>query len=371
MGPVCILNGRRLTAVDAYIKDAPVNLIVTSAAPVAKVLFSGRKAVGVETVDGRQFRARREVILSGGAVNTPQILMLSGIGPAAELRRHGIEPILDLPAVGQNLQDHCFSSVGVVIENPEAVAGTSQSPAPMGWFKIPSLASSNEYDLLPGEVRRHREKTTVPDVEVATHSPPSFVGHEHTVGTEFLGAICLLMNPQSRGSVTLRSSDPMEAPVIDPKFLCHAFDRRALIEGMRLTQSILSSPIYAEKTVKTYFPANQSDEAIWVSTSQCFELSPLLLMRLQEYIRHTTRSSWHMSGTVKMGTSGLDACVNSSFRVFGLQSLRVVDMSVMPFVPKYVPDMMCCLIVTLLTIMQLSYAIHGVSFGRSSCRSPD
>lgn len=146
------------------------------------------------------------------------------------------------------------------------------------------------------------------------------------------------MNPQSKGSVRLRSKDPSAAPQIDPNFLSHAFDRRVLIEGMKVTKSLLSAPVYAGKTVQTYMPADDSDEAIWVRTEDISQLgSSGMLIRLpQEHIRTNTASSWHMSGTAKMGLSAEDACVDSHFRVIGLDGLRVVDMSVAPFVPRYV-----------------------------------
>jgi choline dehydrogenase-like flavoprotein len=96
------------------------------------------------------------------------------------------------------------------------------------------------------------------------HTPPSFVNHIADSDTEFLGAICLIMNPQSKGSVRLQSTDPSAAPLIDPSFLSHAFDRHILIEGMKVTKRLLSVPVYAEKTLRTYMPANDSDEAIWV-----------------------------------------------------------------------------------------------------------
>jgi choline dehydrogenase-like flavoprotein len=96
------------------------------------------------------------------------------------------------------------------------------------------------------------------------HTPPSFVGHIADPDTEFLGAICLIMNPRSKGSIRLRSTDPSAAPLIDPSFLSHTFDRRILIEGMKVTKRLLSAPVYAEKTLQTYMPANDSDEAIWV-----------------------------------------------------------------------------------------------------------
>ncbi|KAK5118456.1 hypothetical protein LTR62_002970 [Meristemomyces frigidus] len=306
MGTVCIHNCKRLTAADAYLQNAPSNLTIVADAAVAKVLIYDSKAIGVETVAGRRYHARSEVVLSGGAINTPQTLMLSGAGATNDLLALGIEPVVDLPMVGQNLQDHCFAPVGIAFKTDISGGPDSQSPSPMGWFKLPTL----------------------------NHTPPSFVGHTPEAGTEFVGAICLIMNPQSTGTVRLHSTDPNAAPAIDPKFLSNPYDRFALIEGVRETVRLLSAPVFSAKTIKTYFPKDDSDEAIWASGPNLHCILEHADQSEQEHIRGSTMSSWHMSGTVKMGNSPSHACVDPSFRVFGLNSLRVVDMSVVPFVPN-------------------------------------
>ncbi|MAD81657.1 MAG: hypothetical protein CL912_01730 [Deltaproteobacteria bacterium] len=147
----------------------------------------------------------------------------------------------------------------------------------------------------------------------------------------FLGAMCLVMNPQSRGvnvtsldyteanylkTVTIQSSNPSTAPRINPNFLSHPYDRRVLIDGLRQTMKLLSTPIYANTTIELIGPKDDSDAEIW------------------EYIKCNTHSSWHMSCTARMGKDINSACVDSDFRVFGLEALRIVDLSVCPFVPK-------------------------------------
>lgn len=122
------------------------------------------------------------------------------------------------------------------------------------------------------------------------------------------------MNPQSRGTVTLRSSNPTDTPIIDPRFLTHPFDRRVLIEGIRETMRIMSAPVYASRTIQKLGPQDDSDETIW------------------EHVKSNLRSSWHMSGTACMGLSAEEAVVDSRFKVFGLEGCRVVDLSVCPFV---------------------------------------
>jgi choline dehydrogenase-like flavoprotein len=146
------------------------------------------------------------------------------------------------------------------------------------------------------------------------HCPPSFLEYSPTDSESYFGAICLIMNPQSRGTITLQSSNASAAPLIDPKFLTHPFDRRVLIDGIRETMRLQRAPVFASRTLKTLGPVNDSDDAIW------------------EHVKNNLRSSWHMSCTAAMGTSAKDAVVDSKFRVFGVQGCRVVDLSVCPFV---------------------------------------
>jgi choline dehydrogenase-like flavoprotein len=171
MGTVSITPaGRRLTAVDAYLQHVPSNLRIATNTTTRRVILENKRAIGVETVSGKTYRARCEVILSGGAINTPQLLLLSGVGTADELSRHGIKQVQELPAVGQNLQDHCFSAMGIVLDRKADTNVVSQSPSPMGWFKLPNLAETQECIGLPEQIRKHRLRATVPDFEIATVS---------------------------------------------------------------------------------------------------------------------------------------------------------------------------------------------------------
>ncbi|KAF1994742.1 GMC oxidoreductase [Amniculicola lignicola CBS 123094] len=315
MGTVCIAKGIRATSASAYLSNPPANLKILPNAPVRRILFEGKRAIGVETTHNRRLLARKEVIISGGALNTPQILMLSGIGPYYELAKHNIPIVHDVPMVGQNLQDHCVSTTGIVVQKVTIPSGPpSQSPTPMGWFKLPAVEASPEFHALPARIQRHIQKPTVPMMEIASHSPPHFFQATPTESTDIFGAICLLMNPQSTGTVTLRSSDPFDSPIIDPNFLSHPFDRRALIEGTREVMRILSAPVYDSRTLGKLGAQDRSDEAIW------------------ENIKGNLKSSWHMSGTARMGKQEGDAVVDSKFRIFGLESCRIVDLSVCPFV---------------------------------------
>jgi choline dehydrogenase-like flavoprotein len=135
---------------------------------VARVLFQGNRAIGVVASCGREYRANKEVILAGGAINTPQLLLLSGVGPDEELKRHEIKLVSKLQMVGRNLQDHCFSAVGIALKKGTTTEVASQSPSPMGWFKLPELNHTPESRGLPLPVQEHRLRETVPDFEIAT-----------------------------------------------------------------------------------------------------------------------------------------------------------------------------------------------------------
>jgi choline dehydrogenase-like flavoprotein len=166
MGSVCIYRGQRLTASSAYLSSPPSNITILTEASVARILIKGKTAIGVELVSGRKFLASKEVIISGGALNSPQILMLSGVGPKEELQKHRIPLIHELPMVGKNLQDHCFSSVGIVMKRDECSPASTgqQSPTPMGWFKIPTVLSSKEHESLPGKLKTFLDMPTVPTI---------------------------------------------------------------------------------------------------------------------------------------------------------------------------------------------------------------
>jgi choline dehydrogenase-like flavoprotein len=184
-----------------YLKTATSNLTIIPDSGVASILLEGANAVGVQILDGRKFYAKNEVIISAGALNTPQILMLSGIGPRDELEKHKITVLHELPQLGKSLQDHCFSPVGIVMKEDKrsSSAEAKQSPSPMAWIKLESVLASKEYDALPLGTKDFLLAPTVPSIEIATHIPSTLLSHEVAPGTTFLGAMCLIMNPQSHG----------------------------------------------------------------------------------------------------------------------------------------------------------------------------
>ncbi|KIW00229.1 uncharacterized protein PV09_08267 [Verruconis gallopava] len=320
MGTVNCWKGKRIHAAAAYLPGCGPNLTVVTNALVSKIMVENKRAVAVEAADGRVFFARKEIILSGGALNSPQLLLLSGIGPKEEIEKHSIRTVHDLPMVGKNLRDHCYSAVGIVVKHGPDFVETDVAPlcpSPMAFLKSAAAMSSKEFASLPCDIQRHLSQPTIPNFEIATHTPPSMLDYEPSPDVSFVGAICILDNAQSHGTLTLKSADPNEAPIIDPKFATHPFDRKVLIDGIRQTIRLLQAPIYAKNTIEVLGPdPNADDEEIW------------------EHIRTHFGSSWHMSCTVKMGRTPDEACVDSNFKVFGLEGLRVADMSVCPFVPN-------------------------------------
>ncbi len=165
---VCIYDGVRVTSSSAYLASPPLNLTVITDAQVDKVILDGKVAVGVKTVDGREFLASNEVIMSCGTLSTPPVLLRSGIGPAEELHKHDITPLHELQHVGRNLQDHCMSSIGIVLSREESEPVSGQRPTPMGWFKSEKVNESQEFRNLPSTWQEFLQKPTVPNWELAT-----------------------------------------------------------------------------------------------------------------------------------------------------------------------------------------------------------
>lgn len=145
----------------------------------------------------------------------------------------------------------------------------------MGWFQLQAVLDSDEFRTLPPQMQAYLKRPLVPSWEMATHTP--FFGDVEVAGDEeVFSAICLVMNPQSRGTVSLKSADPREAPIIDPKFLTHPFDRRVAIEGMREMLRFFQAPAWKQKTVRNVsWPQDDSDSAIWVGTPSASHIRPL------------------------------------------------------------------------------------------------
>jgi len=298
------------------------NLTVVTEALAAKVLFEATRAVGVRYLkDSKaiEARAQREVILSGGAINTPQLLQLSGVGPAPLLREHGVAVVLDQPHVGEHLQDHFQARIVLKCTRPITVNDDMQSlwrMARMGlryaFLRKGPLAVSAGY---AGGFWRTRPELKRPDVQThfLTFSLDR-MGEKLHPFSGFTASICHL-RPSSRGSVRIRSADPRDPPAIRYNYLATEHDRRTMLEGMRLLRRILDQPAIRPYIAAEYMPGArvQSDDE-WLA-----------------YFRETGSTIYHPTCTAKMGT-GADAVVDSHLRVKGLAGLRVVDASVMPAV---------------------------------------
>jgi len=318
-------DGRRWSTSRGYLREALArgNVQVLTDALALRILFDGKRAVGIEYEhDGqtRQALVRREVALTAGAINSPQLLLLSGIGPAAELQALGIAVKLDLPGVGRRLNDHPDTVVQYLCKRPVSLYPWTSAPGKWWigarWFvSHDGLAASNHFEA--GAFIRSRAGVEFPDLQL-TFMPlavkPGSVdlvqGHAFQVHID-------LMRPTSLGSVTLNSADPRQAPRILFNYLETEQDRADMRAGARLVREIIDQPAMAAFRGEELVPGAQaqSDEA------------------LDAWARQVTETGYHASGTCKMGpASDAEAVVDPQLRVHGLDGLRVVDASIMPMI---------------------------------------
>jgi choline dehydrogenase len=312
-------DGERHSAADAYLK--PVldrsNLTAVTGAQVTRVRFDDQAAVGVEYVpDGSNepetVDAGEEVILSAGAVNSPQLLMLSGVGPAAHLDEHDIPVVRDLPGVGRNLQDHLHAKINYACEKPITL-----DEADSLWNLLKYLVLNR--GPLTSNIAEAGGFTSVSDdddrPDIQFHFGPSYSinhGFDNPDGHGFwLSALCL--RPESRGQITLNSADPFDDPVVDPQYLTEDEDREILLEGVKLVRDILQAEPFDDYRGEMVSPADdmQTDK------------------QLMEHIRETAETLYHPVGSCKMGDDDM-AVVDESLAVHGVDRLRVVDASIMP-----------------------------------------
>lgn len=317
-------NGRRRSAAVSYLRPAKnrQNLHIITGARVSRVLLEGKRAVGVEYNLGgapRKALAAREVVLAAGAINSPKLLMLSGIGAAEDLRAFGITPIVDLPGVGNNLQDHVCTNVHVQTKGRITYDGQDKFPRsiPHGiqWMLFrsgPAAAVIVEgacFEQTPGETRPNLQIHIAP-ATVVRGGQTTIEGTGFTVNSTFL-------RPRSRGTVRLASSDPGDDPLIDPNYLDDPYDRQMAIASVRTIRKILGQSAMAPYIQHERLPGDraESDDAI------------------MEYVRQYACCDYHPVGTCKMGNDPLSV-VDASLKVRGVGSLRVVDSSIMPVLPS-------------------------------------
>jgi choline dehydrogenase len=315
-------NARRCSAAVAYLRPAEKrpNLRVLTQAAAQRIVFEGRRAVGVEVVQGGRrilVRARREVLLSAGSIGSPQLLMLSGVGPSGHLADHGIDVVSDLPGVGGNLQDHYGAILTYRSRLPVTVNDLMQS-------RLRQLVAGLQYILFRkgpltisaaqvGAFLRSGPEVATPDIQFLFQT---FSHDEYDAGLHsfsgFANVVCPT-RPESRGTLRLNSADPAQPPRMQPNYLSAEADRRVLVAAIKMARMVAQHEPIRGHIVSEHAPGAEaaSDDEILA------------------YARETGLSIAHQVGTCRMGVDPA-AVVDPQLRVHGLQGLRVIDASVMP-----------------------------------------
>jgi choline dehydrogenase len=329
-------NGARCSAADAYLKPAlgRGNLTVWTGIHVTRILLENRRAVGIEYLQNgvmHQVRAAKEIVLSAGAIGSPHLLLLSGIGPRHELESFGIAVAAELDGVGENLQDHLAVIMPYSCTQPISLAGAQTIPnllrylagkggpltsnvAEAGAF-VKSTRGLSEVDVqfhfAPVYYVDHGFTSPgAPDASNPGVSKPGLSKHglsKHGLSKHGFSLGPALLNPRSRGRLGLRSSDPMQPPAIEPAYLSDPSDLAPLVEGVKLARRIVQSKTFDPYRGEPYFKEDD----------------------VEEYVRLHAETLYHPVGTCKMGTDALSV-VNARLEVHGIAGLRVADASIMP-----------------------------------------
>lgn len=314
-------HGRRCSAAVAHLRPAlgRPNLTLVTRALVRRIVLEGNRASGIEFEAGGERRtalAEKEVILSGGAVNSPQLLMLSGIGPADHLREAGVEPLHDLPGVGQNLQDHPNVTVKYSCREPVSIhrieRPLNKLAAGTRWLlDRGGIAASNIWEA-GGLIRGN---TNVPYPNLQYHFGPFGIeGDGRRIRLEQAFSITIdQLRPTSRGQLRLRSADPAAKPALHLNFFDTEHDRRELVEGIRRARDLVAQRAFGRYRGTEMFPGPDA------KTDN----------EIEQALRGETATDYHPCSTCRMGDDAM-AVVDQEMRVRGIEGLRVVDASVMP-----------------------------------------
>ncbi len=320
-----IKDGSRHSGYSAFIK--PVlgreNLHIATGKTVTRVLFEGKRAVGVETIGGGVLEADCEVILSAGAFNSPKILILSGVGAYSELRKHKIPEVLELASVGKNLQDHLLFPVSAVAKSR---AGLNQHVSMWGQLRAiwPYLTrKQGPFTIGPLEaVAFFNVDDYAKDANFQFHFAPMHIGSDYNYDLYDISSfpheedgytiLPSLLHPGSRGHVQLRSKDPKDAPRINPNFLSDPQDLHQLVKGGEIAWEIMQQEAMRIHLDRMVMPSKRPSFTEW-----------------EDHIRRTVETIYHPVGTCRMGTDE-HSVVDPELKVHGLDNLRVVDASIMP-----------------------------------------
>jgi len=310
-------EGRRCSASDAFLKPAKNrdNLTVITHAAAERLMLDGRRAVGVQARVRKQVNKyyAGEVILCGGAINSPQLLMLSGIGPSEHLREFGIRAIHDLPGVGQNLQDHL--DICTLVKSRKAITYDKLNEPLAGLRYLLTRNGPGSSNVAEGGgfiVSRHATDDR-PDIQM--HFVPALLddhGRNKLPGSGMTIHACCL-RPESRGEIRLASNDPHAPAAIHARYISTEYDRRMMIECARLSRDIFLQEAFSPYRDREIFPGEQAE------TDE----------DLLAFVRRRAETIYHPIGTCKMGVDDL-AVVDPQLRVQGMENLSVVDASVMP-----------------------------------------
>ena len=317
-----IKNGRRWNTSTAYLQPALTrqNLKVEVEALITRVIIEDGRAVGIEYRQNgqlHQVRARREVILSCGAIGTPQVLMLSGIGDAEYLRRFDIPVVADLPGVGQNLQDHLDVNIQYTCTQPVTLYAQVSSPLKMArigaQYVFLGSGPGRSQGLEAGAFIKSRPELDAPDLQLHLINAPFSDHGRKQLKMHAFGLHMCALRPESRGHIGLKSVAPEDRPLIQPNSLAAENDLRTLRDAVKIARKIMAQPAFDPYRGEELNPgaAATTDADI------------------DSFIRRTAITIYHPVGTAKMGNDRL-AVVDSQLRVRGIKSLRVVDASIMP-----------------------------------------